>query len=157
MGQRGFDFATAVFEANRIDPLPILIGFEAERAKSRATQPRSPEESLSATVAKICATDRSIQRFCAARTLRDLGAAFPPCSLRRSRYRVDISLGSHPTHKRDFLVRRHWSPDGGGSITRHANQLRFCSWIIHRSIASRLKRQSAPTLNAGSLCSLSRR
>jgi hypothetical protein len=45
-----------------------------------------------------------------------------------------------------FPVRRQWSRDDGGSITRRANQLRFCSWIIHRSISSRLKRQSAPTL-----------
>jgi hypothetical protein len=60
---------TAVLEANRIDLLFILIGFEAERAKSPAIQPKSPEESLSATVARICATDKSIQRFCADRTL----------------------------------------------------------------------------------------
>ena len=64
---------TAVLEANRIDLLFILIGFEAERAKSPAIQPASPEESLSATVARICATDKSIQRFCADRTLGDLG------------------------------------------------------------------------------------
>src|ERR1700738_4816010 len=50
-----------------------LIRFEAERARSLAKQPASPKESLSATVAKICATDKSIQRFCADRTFRDLG------------------------------------------------------------------------------------
>ena len=54
------------------------------------------------------------------------------------------------------------SADGVGILpSRHrhrgANQLRFCSWIIHRSIASRLKRQSEPTRNAGTFCSLSRR
>jgi hypothetical protein len=78
LGQLGFNFATAVFEANRIDPLLILIGFEAERARSPARQPASPEESLSATVAKICATDKSIQRFCADRTFGDLGQGCLP-------------------------------------------------------------------------------
>jgi hypothetical protein len=60
---------TAVLEANRIDLLLIVIAFEAERAKCLAIQPATPEESLSATVARICATDKSIQRFCGDRTL----------------------------------------------------------------------------------------
>ena len=69
---------TAVLEANRIDLLLIVIAFEAERAKCLAIQPASPEESLSATVAKICATDKSIQRSCADRTFGDLGQGCPP-------------------------------------------------------------------------------
>jgi hypothetical protein len=56
-----------------IDPLLILIGLEAERAKSLATQPVSPEEPLSATFAKIYATDKSSQKFCADPTFGDLG------------------------------------------------------------------------------------
>src|SRR6266851_8753679 len=52
---------------------------------------------------------------------------------------------------------RHWSCDSGGSIRQHAYQLRFCSSIIHRSISSRLKRQSEPTRNAGNFCSRSSR
>jgi hypothetical protein len=88
---------TAVLEANRIDLLFILIGFEAERAKSPAIQPASPEESLSATVARICATDKSIQRFCADRTLGiSAKAAFSPCSLRRSPASALISCSVPP-------------------------------------------------------------
>jgi hypothetical protein len=63
-----------VFEA-LYRQLLILVGLEAERAKSLAIQPASPEESPSATVAKICATDKSSQRFCADRTFEDLGEA----------------------------------------------------------------------------------
>src|SRR6266849_8920069 len=70
--------ARAVFQANRIDPLLMLIGLEAERAKSLAIQRVSPEELLSATVAKICATDKSNQRFYADRTFGDLGQGCLP-------------------------------------------------------------------------------
>jgi len=61
-----------------IYPPLILMRFEAKRAKYLAIRRASPEESLSATVARICATDKSSQRFYADRTFGNLGQGCLP-------------------------------------------------------------------------------
>jgi len=73
LGRLGFNFATAVFEANRIDPLLILIGLKQSEPDPEQYSQHHQKKSPSATVAKICATDRSIQRFCADHPFGDLG------------------------------------------------------------------------------------
>src|SRR5229473_1364914 len=120
-----------------IHPPLILMRFEAKRAKYLAIRRVSPEESLSATVAKIYATDKSSQRFYADGTFGGLGqGCFPPAVFGAPRYSPDSSLASHPAHERDLLVRQQWSRDGGGRS--RGTQISFVS-VRGSSIARSLR------------------
>ncbi len=98
LGRLGFNFATAVFEANRIDPLLILIGLkQSEPDPEQYSQHHQKNHRLPPSPKSAPLIGQSKDFAPTIHLGISAKAAFSPCSLRRSpAIALIISLGSHP-------------------------------------------------------------